>query len=307
MQHRISITIVLLTVLSSLTATPATAGAINLLVPAYGNPATPNGDAMWSDLIATAGSASFTGDLHVIFNPASGPGNAIEPNYVDTNGNGPLPDLRNAGAIIYGYVPTTFGARAQAEVEADIDKYFDTLYPGLIDGIFFDEMSNDLADVGYYQAIRDYVKTKVTTATVISNPGTSFTNNPSGQTTYTVADYALAADVLVTFEDTADEYLNNYTPPTWRDDLDSSHFAHIVHTQSTWDDSLLDIAANRNAGLVYFTDDSGGNPYDALSSYWDAQSAAISTRNAAPLPSSWLLFGIGLAGLSRVRRHYSAG
>ena len=196
MSHIVSLHIALFTLLLSLFAPPASAGAINLLVPAYGNPATADGDAMWSDLIATAGSPAFTGDLHVIFNPASGPGDAIEPNYVDANGNGPLPDLRNNGAIIYGYVPTTFGNRAQGDVEADIDKYFDTLYAGLIDGIFFDEMSNDLADVGYYQGIRDYVKGKSAAATVIANPGTSFTNNPSGQATYSVADYAVAADVL---------------------------------------------------------------------------------------------------------------
>jgi len=68
--------------------------------------------------------------------------------------------------------------------------------------MFFDEMSNDLTDVGYYQAIRVYVKTKNAAATVISNPGTIFTNNPSGQTTYTVEDYAMVADILMTFEDT---------------------------------------------------------------------------------------------------------
>ena len=48
-----------------------------------------------------------------------------------------------------------------------------------------------LARVGYYQEIRDYVKGKDANALVIGNPGTSFTNNPSGQTTYTVDDLSL--------------------------------------------------------------------------------------------------------------------
>ena len=168
--------------------------------------------------------------LGVIFNPASGPGDSVDRNYVDEMGNGPLPHVRSAGGIVYGYVPTTFATRDVNIVKADVDKYYDTLYPGLIDGIFFDEMSNDLADVGYYQETRDYVRGKSANAQVIGNPGTSSTRNPSGQMKFDVTDYVNSADTLVTFEDFGQVYQNDYAPPSWAADFTAEHFGHIVHT-----------------------------------------------------------------------------
>jgi hypothetical protein len=55
----------------------------------------------------------------VIINPASGPGAAVDSNYVTLSAN-----LRAAGTIVLGYVATTYTAKSTADVQAEIDKFF---------------------------------------------------------------------------------------------------------------------------------------------------------------------------------------
>jgi hypothetical protein len=286
-----------------LVAGPAKAAVVDLLIPAYANPCCDDGPAMWSNLESAAASPNFK--VNVIFNPASGPGTSVDPNYL-SNGQGPLVDVRAAGATVYGYVATTYGDKSLGTVKAEIDKYFDTLYAGHVDSIFFDEMSNDLVKVGYYQELRDYVRSKNAGAKVIGNPGTPFTFS-SGTTAFTPADYAASMDVLVIFENTGSQYLNNYFAPSWGGNLPADHFGHLVHSQGTWNDDLIALAASRNAGLVYITDDdlSVSNPWDRLPTYWDPQLTAIATHNLAaiPEPSSLALLSAGVLGLIGYGRH----
>jgi Spherulation-specific family 4/FG-GAP repeat len=271
-----------------------------LLIPAYGNPSTPNGKYMWDNLINLAKTAGST--LNVILNPQSGPGGAtIDTNYINPNGSDPLLDLKNAGALVYGYVATGNGDRNLDAVKADIDKYFNPAYywnTGFaINGIFLDEMSNDLADVGYYQAIQAYIKAKNSTAKIIGNPGLSSTKNPTGQTQYTVIDYAKTADILVTFENTGRQYRNNYTPPSWLDapGFTADNFAHLIHSEprllgniNTQTPTYVDLAKSRKAGMIYITNDKlviankgtnneivTNNPWDTIASYWNQQVNAV--------------------------------
>ena len=225
---------------------------------------------MWPDLIATANSGTVA--LHVILNPASGPGaTPIDPNYVNTGGVGPAVDLVTAGGRLYGYVATTFGTRPIATVEADIDRYYDAAYwrgaGVLVSGIFFDEMTNDIAATGYYQTLDAYVKSKDANARTFANPGTTFTQDTSGGSSgFSVNDYATAVDTIVSFENTGTAYRSSYSPPSWLATLDASHFAHIVHTEASTSDMQQDIqlARSRKAGFVYVTDDALPNPFD-----WD--------------------------------------
>jgi hypothetical protein len=294
-----------------LLAGPARAAVIDLLVPAYGNPCCGDGRTMWRKLNAAAKSPDFT--LNVIFNPASGPGSSIDPNYLRSGPGGTevgaLVDLHAAGAVVLGYVATTYGAKTVDQVKGEIDKYYnESFYGGYVDSIFFDEMSNDLTKVGYYEQLRDYVKSKNPAAKVIGNPGTSFTF-VSGPTSYTVADYAASMDVLITFENTGSQYLTNYTPPSWVATLPADRFGHLVHSQTTWNDSLIALAASRNAGVLYITDDdlSAWNPWDRLPTYWDAELAGISAHNLAAIPEpssvALLLCGmLAMTGYTRLRR-----
>ena len=247
---------------------------VRLLVPAYGNPFDAQGLAMWQALTDTA---TVVGpSLLVILNPNSGPGaSPIDPNYVGPDGQGPFIDFRNAGGVAIGYVKTLWAGRPLADAQQDVDRYYDAAYwrgAGVqIDGIFFDEMSNELQDVGYYEALRDYVRALDASAHVIGNPGTSFvdTTTPSG---WSISDYAESVDTLVTFESDYSTYLGNYSPPSWLASYPAERFAHIVYgVTAAQMASTLDLARQRKAGYVYLTDDSGANPYDVLATYWTSE------------------------------------
>jgi hypothetical protein len=249
---------------------------------------------MWSTLIATASDASRNFKLNVIFNPASGPGSSRDPNYLTDSGTGPLTDLRSAGGIMHGYVATSFGSRPLVDVQSDIDAYLTGIYAGFIDGIFFDEMSNDLANVAYYQQLQSYVKGISPVLATFGNPGTTFVTNPLGQATYSADDYINSLDTIVVFENSASEYANNYTSFSYLDNLDPRRLAHIVHTQSAWNPSLLGTAAARGAGYVYFTDDVFSqieSPYDKFPAYWTQFTQDVSAYNVPELPASVLIPG----------------
>ena len=284
MKHFFCLLLVTLLQLSS-TATTNAQIAIDVLVPAYANPCCDGGPNMWSSLIATAGDPSRNFDVHAILNPSSGPGIALDTNYLNAAGAGPLADFRNAGGTTHGYVATTFGNRPINDVKADVDAYVTGHYAGFVDGIFFDEMSNDLADVGYYQELHAYVQSQQAGARTIGNPGTTFTNNPSGQDSFDETDYVNSLDTIMTFESTSDEYENNYTSFSYLENIDRLKISHVVHTRASWDASLLDTASDRGAGFLYVTDDiflnvSTDNPYDTLASYWPEFTSDLQAHNA---------------------------
>lgn len=246
---------------------------------------------MWSELIAAAATPSRAFALRVVFNPASGPGSAPDPNYVDGNGQGPLPSLHAAGAIVYGYVATGFGARPGSEIRADIDAYLIGHYAGLVDGIFFDELSTDLARVGDGLGYAVHVALRSPTALTIGNPGTTGVVNPSGQTLYSAFDYAGVFDILVTAEETGNAYRASYASPVYLSAKPASGFAHLIHSDGAFDPALLTLAANRKAGVLYVTDDLLANPYDRLPTDWTAFLAAIAAAppTAVPIASPLVL------------------
>lgn len=119
--------------------------ALGTIVPFYVNP----GDGAWSQLVA-AKAAVPAAHVIAIINPDSGPGSSKDPGYSS------------------GYVATTYGKKPTSEAFAEIDKYAEW-YPQL-QGIFFDEMSEDASDAGFYTQLRDHVFSKGWDITV-GNPG----------------------------------------------------------------------------------------------------------------------------------------
>lgn len=291
----------------SLGATLRQASANEILVPANANPCCPDGQTMWSSLITIARRGV---PLHVILNPASGPGAGpeIDPNYVNAFPSiaDPLLDLYLAGAKIYGYVATDFGNRDINDAKSDIDLYYDSAFylnTGIeLDGIFLDEMSNDLADVGYYELIRQHILGLDATARIFGNPGTSSVNDSSGGTSGSdVTDYADSVDTMITFENTGEEYQTNYTAPSWQVGGDADWFGHIVHTVPSRHDVFPNIkrARHRGARFLYMTDDILPNPFDRLPSYWktfllgvlDAKIRDLDTRRYVKWILRWRLYG----------------
>jgi hypothetical protein len=85
--------------------------------------------------------------------------------------------------------------------------------------------------------------------------------------TYPDPGYAELADLLVTFEGPWTAYEQLY-PPDWAMELPASRFCHLVYaTPPAEARRAFNQAVRCNAGIVYVTDRSGGNPWDGLPSY----------------------------------------
>ncbi|QLH37195.1 MAG: hypothetical protein HWD61_14480 [Parachlamydiaceae bacterium] len=85
--------------------------------------------------------------IWVILDPATGPGQTIDQNYVNA-----VTQFRAAGINILGYVNTNYGRRSKTQVQNDIRKWINFYKP---DGIFLDLMS---VNHNYYSSITAYAK-----------------------------------------------------------------------------------------------------------------------------------------------------
>jgi len=269
-----------------------------LLIPAYGNPCCDAGKAMWENLLSSAQSSKIP--LHIIFNPASGSGSSRDPNYLNEQGEGVLAEVHNAGAVIYAYVASHYAKKPLDAIKAELDAYFEQFYQGVIDGVFIDEMSNDLKDVGYYQNLYAYIKEKYKNAPIMGNPGTADTENSSQQSRYSIDDYASSVDILITFEDSQAEY-NTYQAPTWLQ-TDTKNQAHayigqIIHSATGWSSELEQQIIKNQSDFIYITSDTLDNPYDSLSKYWTELLALI---ERLALKDIYLLTAVNIPRLTTV-------
>jgi Spherulation-specific family 4/PEP-CTERM motif len=267
---------------------PATAGGIGVLVPAYFYPGTGGpggvGDG-WAAMAAEAGTVPIT----AIFNPNSGPLPGLpDPNYITA-----MTNLELAGGSVVAYVDTDYGATPLATVEGEINTYLSqygnlTSNPlaNLINGFFFDRMSNDPSEVSYYQSLYSFVKSLSTSYGVIGNPGTA-TNS-----SYLAASPPTAS-TFVTYEGSAAGYTSANTSTG-----SSSLYANIIYDQSTVAGMQANVAfaAQNNVGYVYVTDQPLNPPtgylYDQLPSYWDQEVAAVSAASV-PEPGALALLASG--------------
>lgn len=206
----------------------------------------------------------------VIINVSSGSGTASDPDWVEQASR-----AKKSGARVLGYVRTTFGKRPKAEVMQEIQNHIDWYQ---VDGVFLDEAVNGWDDtqkpyIPYYQDLHDTIKAQYGDIFwVINNPGTN-----------TVEAMLGTADVLMTYEQSADRYLDPATTvtPDFYKKYPSSKFWHVVHdvTQENYV-QVMEKAAGEHADHVYLTDLSFV-PSD------DPQTPAVNPY-AGP-PSDWLL------------------
>lgn len=220
----------------------------------------------------------------VEINIANGPDTAINTDY---SAHG-LVDLRNAAnvagtnLIILGYVFTTYGTRAAATVDTDVDGWF-TFYGTQIDGIKFDEMDNVTGHEAYYTARTAHVKSKGWLGLSWGNPGTS-----------TIASYVGTVDTLIISEaDNASRptaatmstrTFNGAYPP-------KSNFAAIVFNQATLDTAYITSSIIPYCGYYWVTDDTLPNPYDSLPSYLSQLCTYLTTTTTAGPAYTWIVSG----------------
>lgn len=263
-----------LTSTTPLTAMLTSTPTLQMLMPLYNYPNWYSpADYIWDDVAAANSQVSIT----AIINPNNGPG-GCPPNDDYLHG---LNDLRTAGAIIVGYIYTSYGSRPLDDAKADVDLY-DQCFD--IDGIFFDETASDAADLGYYKELYDYVKSKSNLYKVILNPGThideSYISEPAG-------------DIVIIFEGYScdwppyqpDSYVTDGTYPAER-------FAVLIHSVPSVSimQAHINLAIARNIGYVYVTDDAPSNPWDSLPSFWQAEINYIQSPDALTTSTSSCLY-----------------
>jgi len=236
-----------------------------ILIPLYNYPNWYDpADYIWDDVAGANGQVPVT----AVINPSNGPGGPPNENYQHG-----LSDLRAAGVTILGYVYTSYGARDINVVKAEIDLYdqhFD------IDGIFFDEVSNDTEELSYYEELYDYVTSRPNLEKVFLNPGCNIAEEyiSSGHGCHTAVIFESESSEWPTYP--LAEYVTSGAYPAER-------FAMLVHTTPDADAmrSHIDMAVARNVGYVYVTDDGSDNPWDSLPTFWTAEVDYIESLNAS--------------------------
>jgi hypothetical protein len=166
-----------------------------------------------------------------------------------------------AGVTILGYSSTAYGARPLSQIEADVRHY--KAWYGVTD-MFLDEVKGIKSQLPYYRKLANYIRG--------ANPGTSIWINPGN---YPDPSYMSVSNVVMAFEGPYSLY-HNIDVPSWVFDYSPDRFANTVYaTSGSQVTSALNLSKTRNAGYVYVTNGTGGNPYSALPSYWSTEDSVI--------------------------------
>jgi hypothetical protein len=193
---------------------------------------------LWEKVVSVSGPDRFV----VIINPDYGPGDEVDGMYKNV-----VEDLNGTSKTPVGYVYTKWGGRNISDVENDINRWIE-LYPG-VRGFFIDEANSSKEDLDYYKTLYEFIKKKGNYFVVL-NPGTK----PD-------AGYYDVSDLIVVFENDVSELNDNVCGEYF----DKS--AAIVYGA----DEEQMLKYKNVCSYVYFTDDSGNNPYDTLPSYFDEE------------------------------------
>ena len=187
-----------------------------------------------------------------IINPRSGPGSSSNSTFVSG-----IESLQTAGITVVGYVPTNYAASSVSAVENNVTNYHSWYH---VNGIFFDQMSNNQANVGYYSMVSNYTHS-LGMALTIGNPGTSVP-----------ASFIGTMNILNIYENSDDPSVSTISSATMG--YDRSNFAMIAYNVGAPTQSYLDSLAPY-VSYVYFTDENSPNPFAGLTSYLDTLSLEL--------------------------------
>ena len=173
---------------------------------------------------------------------------------------------REAGIKNIGYTYMAQSSRNLDLVYGDIDNFVNFYGRENIQGYFIDEVRGGAtqAQIDYMSNIYNYIKTKYPEMTVIANNGWGIRDG--------IAPYA---DVWMTQEVTADEYINRYRERTSEFEKDPANAAKILHviidaTPEQYEE-IIRLSRERNAGNLFITSDTNRYPsgYDDLPTYFE--------------------------------------
>jgi Spherulation-specific family 4 len=229
---------------------PSTSNCQKAFVPAYFS------QSAWSQATASRPAPSA-----MILNPSTGMGAGTAP---DPAYQAAVKQAQAAGTTVLGYSSTASGLRPIAQVEADVRNY--KAWYG-VRGIFLDVVNGVPSKLHYYKQLATYIRRVIPGASIWLNPGI-----------YPDQQYMRVGNVVVVFEGTYMQYLNDQVP-SWARDFPATKFADTVYDapSSSQADSAISLSRSRNAGYVYVTNLTGSDPYNALPSYWPNEVSAITT------------------------------
>lgn len=168
--------------------------------------------------------------------------------------------LQKRGVTVLGYSTTIYTHRPMAQVVADVRHY--ASWYGVHD-IFLDQVATGVGQLAYYRALQARIRAVEPKAMIWLNAGT-----------YPARAYMGLGDIVVAFEGPWSNY-RAIAVPGWARRYPRSRFAFVVYaTPASHLAGTVRLAQRRNAGHLYVTDGTGGNPYGSLPSYFPALDAA---------------------------------
>lgn len=197
----------------------------------------------------------------VNINPSSGPGSSPSASWASA-----ITQLKNAGAVVTGYVPTAYGTgRSISNVEGMISSY-NQFYPNMLDGIMFDEVSGSCSQFTFYQTISNYARS-LGYSYIRANPGSSICQTDVPLFNH-IAIYESAG-----YPSESTLASNTYYPQYSKSVVG---FGATVHTTSTYDSTWLHMAT-KYLKWVYITDQTEPNPYAVFPAYFNQYLTDLTT------------------------------
>lgn len=222
-------------------------GTVRMVVPAYFGPG-----ADWQRIINASDAVGM-----IIFNPNSGPGTTADPAYVSA-----IAQARAAGILVLGYVGTSYGQRAEADIDADVNGYYALYQPS---GIYLAEGPMEADCTNLEPEYR-----RLTALALSRDPkaylaiGTRFCPT-----------FITFSDLMVEFAEDWTTF-QSYQPPSWMPANSPERFCQFINSVPAAEAShALSLQVGYGAGWVFTTDGTQPNPWGALPSYFNQELAAI--------------------------------
>ena len=182
---------------------------------------------------------------YVIINPENGPSDKAEYEYIVQ-----IRKNKEMGIKNLGYITTNEYTKSIKMITSEIDKYIQFYGSDNISGIFIDEISSGVnpLEVDYMAQIYNYIKDKYPDSIVVANPGGTITDEMSKY-----------SDLWLTSEQSADNYINHWTPRTYNfenDPKNANRIVHVIHSAMPEQyETLLKLSKERNAGFIMIATD----------------------------------------------------